>query len=512
MCQPLHSFKDHLAKITGIEFHPKELLLATSSVDRTVRLWDLEQFDTVDNVGPEMSGVRAIMFSTDGEALLMALPSGLQVLGWEPSCMHDVVEVPWMHIMELGICPAQNRVIGCAFKQSMVGLWTVGLNYVQPFSGSKSRSARFEMESLVSRQKQRPQCDRPDLRQFMGQQQLLQLMPVLGDDARCPPSPDLGSWEVDGSCATAGCPPVRGQQQPAMHSPLPGYHSESIAQHLGSSELESSGAEEAEISGENTRTTTRGSSVSPVNPPAPTLPECEEMKPGIMDSMGTFDTNGAHGPQVGDEGWLAACQDPVDVSAGYESDSGVRYSRPALTGRCMNPPDGRMQQGHVQQRLPTRRAASQSEMSKCGMIPRRCGSAEPQRPRLRSLRRRVAAPNLCNDVICESLEDGMDASVVASAESLMGRPNSQEESGREPGGLDLQEFLPRKVGKTGVPALIPLQSDIEVVTEILGKRDTMRQILAARHSNLQLLRSFWNRGDVRGALRAAQRQENATHL
>ena len=51
----LHAFQ-HEDAITGLEFHPSEFVLATSSADRTVKWWDLETSELIDTAGPEVTG------------------------------------------------------------------------------------------------------------------------------------------------------------------------------------------------------------------------------------------------------------------------------------------------------------------------------------------------------------------------------------------------------------------------------------------------------------------------
>ena len=51
----LHDFQ-HEDSITGLEFHPSEFVLATSSADRTVKWWDLETSELIDTAGPEVTG------------------------------------------------------------------------------------------------------------------------------------------------------------------------------------------------------------------------------------------------------------------------------------------------------------------------------------------------------------------------------------------------------------------------------------------------------------------------
>ncbi|CAD7704236.1 unnamed protein product, partial [Ostreobium quekettii] len=162
-CEELHSFKDHLGKITGLQYHPRELMLASASADRTVRLWDLDHFDRIDNVGAAIAGVRGITFSPDGHTLLKALPHGLEVLGWEPSRVQDIVDVPWKHVADMAVSTGNNRVIGCAFKQVVVQVWSVNLQYVQPFSGTETvlqekRPPRVPRASSAQRKPLGKQC------------------------------------------------------------------------------------------------------------------------------------------------------------------------------------------------------------------------------------------------------------------------------------------------------------------------------------------------------------------
>lgn len=51
----LHDFQ-HEDSITGLEFHPSEFVLATSSADRTVKWWDLQTSELIDTAGPEVTG------------------------------------------------------------------------------------------------------------------------------------------------------------------------------------------------------------------------------------------------------------------------------------------------------------------------------------------------------------------------------------------------------------------------------------------------------------------------
>lgn len=44
--------------------------------------------------------------------------------------------------------------------------------------------------------------------------------------------------------------------------------------------------------------------------------------------------------------------------------------------------------------------------------------------------------------------------------------------------------------------------DLDFLAEVLSKHSSMVSILGSRHASLQIVRSFWQRGDVRGGLNA----------
>ena len=72
----MHEFR-HEGAVTGIEFHPHEFILATSSADKTVKLWDLETFAPIESLGPEATGVRGIAFHGEGRQARRAAVPGL---------------------------------------------------------------------------------------------------------------------------------------------------------------------------------------------------------------------------------------------------------------------------------------------------------------------------------------------------------------------------------------------------------------------------------------------------
>ena len=77
----LADLSGHTAPVTNIAYHPAVLLLASSSTDRTVRVFDLETFALVSISGIELaaSAVRRIAFHPEGQCLYVATTEQLKV-------------------------------------------------------------------------------------------------------------------------------------------------------------------------------------------------------------------------------------------------------------------------------------------------------------------------------------------------------------------------------------------------------------------------------------------------
>lgn len=75
----LADFKTHSKGVTTVQFHPRELLMASGSMDRTVKFYDLERFQLICETPPESNGVRKILFHPDGTALFTGTEESLKV-------------------------------------------------------------------------------------------------------------------------------------------------------------------------------------------------------------------------------------------------------------------------------------------------------------------------------------------------------------------------------------------------------------------------------------------------
>ncbi|CAL2251602.1 unnamed protein product [Prunus armeniaca] len=132
----LHDFKFHEGHIRSIGFHPLEFLLATGSADRTVKFWDLETFELIGSSRPEPTGVRAIAFHPDGRTLFSGLDDSLKVHSWEPVICHDSVDMGWSRLGDL--CIHDGKLLGCSYYQNSVGVWVADISLIKPYAAGST--------------------------------------------------------------------------------------------------------------------------------------------------------------------------------------------------------------------------------------------------------------------------------------------------------------------------------------------------------------------------------------
>ncbi|GAB2301153.1 hypothetical protein Dimus_035186 [Dionaea muscipula] len=128
----LHDLKFHEGHITSIDFHPLEFLLATGSADRTVKFWDLETFEMIGSARAEATGVRAMTFHPDGRTLFCGYDDNLKVYSWEPVICHDAVDMGWSTLSDL--CIHEEKLIGGSYYRNSIGVWVADLSLIQPYA------------------------------------------------------------------------------------------------------------------------------------------------------------------------------------------------------------------------------------------------------------------------------------------------------------------------------------------------------------------------------------------
>eukprot|EP00210_Caulerpa_lentillifera_P000489 g472.t1 len=143
------SFSQHRRRVSGIEFHPNECIMATCSQDGHVRLWDLENSEMIDKINTGEQLPHSVCFSLTGDCIYTALSEGLLCHSWEPTHLHGTVTASLHHAADMMISEDVNKMVICTHRQNSVGAWIVDLNQFGPHKGN-SKSRRSSSESIPS--------------------------------------------------------------------------------------------------------------------------------------------------------------------------------------------------------------------------------------------------------------------------------------------------------------------------------------------------------------------------
>ena len=103
----------HDGAVTSLAFHPSELLMASGSADRSVRVTDLDALKPLGQTPPEGSGVVGCTFSGDGSAMMVVTNEHLKVWQVEPVvAAKDTVEVGWGAVADLCVNASYQVSLG----------------------------------------------------------------------------------------------------------------------------------------------------------------------------------------------------------------------------------------------------------------------------------------------------------------------------------------------------------------------------------------------------------------
>ena len=78
----ISTFSLHEAPVTTTKFNPTEYILATGSIDRTVKYWDLEKWQLISETKTEATAIQKLCFSSDGKILFSAAHESLKVFSF----------------------------------------------------------------------------------------------------------------------------------------------------------------------------------------------------------------------------------------------------------------------------------------------------------------------------------------------------------------------------------------------------------------------------------------------
>lgn len=143
----------HLGAVSDVRFHPNEYLLATASLDKTVRFWDLESFECVSQSDSAGGPVHKIGFhpappgcetepdelENNTKCLFAAAETGIRLLGWEPARLyaHLTAISGWQRNGILDLAVSQNGdtlLCLCKTDENRLAVFQVDVTKLRPFS------------------------------------------------------------------------------------------------------------------------------------------------------------------------------------------------------------------------------------------------------------------------------------------------------------------------------------------------------------------------------------------
>ncbi len=129
----LHTFHDATGPIHSIAFNPSEFVLSSCSADGYSRVYDLQTFEKISDYSDCYA--EKLLFSSDGQDLLVACQNSLQVLTWEPISLVCDIPVQWNQInsvKDFRILPEEDKAIACVTNGAFVEVWGFQLKQVWP--------------------------------------------------------------------------------------------------------------------------------------------------------------------------------------------------------------------------------------------------------------------------------------------------------------------------------------------------------------------------------------------
>lgn len=128
----LAEFNEHVAPVTDLSFHPNELLLTSSSMDGTVKFWDLEAFTQVSSTANEAGPVHTITYNLDGTLLFACARDLLKTFQWEPARTVNTLIVNWGRVKDTFI--TDHFMITASATTMSVAVFIVCLGKKSPAS------------------------------------------------------------------------------------------------------------------------------------------------------------------------------------------------------------------------------------------------------------------------------------------------------------------------------------------------------------------------------------------
>jgi katanin p80 WD40 repeat-containing subunit B1 len=122
----IHSIDNIQGTINSISFHPTEFLMAVSSTDGFIKVFDLQSFECI-STSQKINNPKLANFSQDGTLVYMATSDSFKTFSWEPWTSVNSVDAFWQNIDDFYVFEKEKRVVGVSKDSNLVGVWMIDL-------------------------------------------------------------------------------------------------------------------------------------------------------------------------------------------------------------------------------------------------------------------------------------------------------------------------------------------------------------------------------------------------
>lgn len=122
----IHSIENISGAITSLSFHPTEFLMAVSSTDGLIKVFDLQSFECI-STSQNINNAKLVNFSQDGTLVYTATSDSFKTFSWEPWSTVHSVDVSWPNVDDFYVFEKERRVVGVSKDSNLVGVWMIDL-------------------------------------------------------------------------------------------------------------------------------------------------------------------------------------------------------------------------------------------------------------------------------------------------------------------------------------------------------------------------------------------------
>ncbi|XP_073058633.1 katanin p80 WD40 repeat-containing subunit B1 homolog KTN80.1-like isoform X2 [Primulina eburnea] len=455
----LNDFKFHEGHVRSIEFHPLELLLATGSADKTVKFWDLETFEMIGSARREAAGVRALTFHPDGKSLFCGFDDSLKVYSWEPVICHDSVDMGWSTVGDL--CIHDGKLLGGAYYENSVAVWVADISLIEPYGTRVAHEQHNQSEQKPGDQVKKEESHlkpKPNMRSTTPESDAKEIKTIYVDLSGVNPIISKAPASLDAPKGVTPSEPKEtsavGIQKRAPAVNLPAKNNTpatnrslvmpSIVPRDASDGKDSVGSRKESI------TSIRASSVVSAKPPhTRRLSNCRYDVERLSVSLDSVPSDNVKNP------------------FGSKRETNVR-SRLVTDENAKDSSEGTQSSIKTVVEKFDRTSSPATTLSTVAVV----------HGRTRSLVERFEKKENCDDEICvPNKASGVTTEAVET-------PSSQN--------TDLKVITREE----------PTVSDVSVIENLMQNHDSLLSSFRSRLTKLQMVRHFWERNDVKGAINA----------